>query len=31
MTPDQKAHELGLTFPKKERGYLNLSYEPETC
>ena len=24
MTPDQKAHELGLTFPKKERGYLNL-------
>lgn len=24
MTPEQKAVELGLTFPKKERGYLNL-------
>ncbi len=24
MSPEQKAKELGLTFPKKERGYLNL-------
>lgn len=24
MSPQQKAHELGLTFPKKERGYLNM-------
>ena len=24
MTPEQKAIELGLTFPKKDRGYLNL-------
>ena len=24
MTPTQKAIELGLSFPKKERGYLNL-------
>ena len=24
MSAEQKAKELGLTFPKKERGYLNL-------
>lgn len=24
MSPEQKAIELGLTFPKKDRGYLNL-------
>src|SRR5215813_15346233 len=24
MTPEEKAKELGLTFPKKDPGYLNL-------